>query len=101
MPAHSSLFVCLFSYVKTEIHVFFFSLSFAKHTLVKMTILSILDYDDVIHRSAIGFVTGAPFNTHHCKLYSLINWPSLHSHRLIHWYQFIYKTIIGQIPSYL
>lgn len=88
----------------------------AKHTLVKMTILPILDYGDIIYRSAskallnkldviyhtaIRFVTGVPFNTHQCNLYSLVNWPSLHSCRLIHWYHFIYKTITGNTPSYL
>lgn len=88
----------------------------AKHTLVKMTILPILDYADIIYRiapknllnkldviyhTAIRFVTGAPFNTHHCDLYSQIEWPSLHTRRQIHWYQFIYKSIIGKTPPYL
>lgn len=81
-----------------------------------MTVLPIIDYGDIIYRSAskillhkldviyhtcIRFVTSAPFNTHHCNLYSLVNWPSLHSRRLLHWYHFIYKTIIGKTPHYL
>ena len=56
-----------------------------KHTLVKLTILPILDFDDVIYKivpntllgkldavyhSAIRFVTKAPYTTHHCDLYA-------------------------------
>ncbi|XDV45360.1 hypothetical protein PO909_013474, partial [Leuciscus waleckii] len=55
-----------------------------KCTLVKMTVLPILDYGDIIYRmapntalkkldtiyhSAIRFVTNAPFHTHHCDLF--------------------------------
>ena len=65
----------------------------AKHTLAKWTILPILDFGDVIYKiapntllskldvvyhSAIRFVTKAPYTTHHCDLYALIGWPSLH-----------------------
>uniref|UniRef100_A0A8C7RC26 Reverse transcriptase domain-containing protein n=1 Tax=Oncorhynchus mykiss TaxID=8022 RepID=A0A8C7RC26_ONCMY len=65
----------------------------AKHTLVKLTILPILDFGDVIYKiasntllnkldavyhSAIRFVTKAPYTTHHCDLYALVGWPSLH-----------------------
>ena len=61
----------------------------AKHTLVKLTILSILDYGDVIYKipsitllskldvvyhSANRFVTKAPYTTHHCDLYALVGW---------------------------
>jgi hypothetical protein len=88
----------------------------AKLTLVKMTVLPILDFGDVIYRSAstsilkrldvvynsaIRFVTNAPFNTHHCDLYALVGWPSLHTRRLIHWYHFIYKSILRKTPPYL
>ena len=63
----------------------------AKHTLVKLTILPILDLGDVIYKiasntllsklvavyhSAIRFVTKAPYTTHHCDLYALVGWPS-------------------------
>ena len=76
----------------------------AKHTLVKLTILPILDFGDVIYKiasnpllnklaavyhSAIRFVTKAPFPTHHCDLYALGGWPSLHIHRKTHWLQVI------------
>ena len=70
----------------------------AKHTLVKLTILSILDNviykiasntlhskPDAVYHSAIRFVTKAPYTTHHCDLYALIGWPSLHIRRQTHW----------------
>ena len=61
--------------------------------LPNMSILPILDFGDVIykiasntllskldavHHSAIRFVTKAPYTTHHCDLYALVVWPSLH-----------------------
>ena len=82
----------------------------AKHTLVKLTILLILDFSDVIYNiasntqlsqldavyhSAICFITKAPYITHHCDLYALIAWPSLHIHRQTHWLQVIYKSLLG------
>lgn len=88
----------------------------AKQALVKMTIIPMLDFSDVVYRtasnsllkkldvvyhSAIRFITKAPYNTHHCTLYSLVGWPSLHNRRLNHWYQLIYKSILGKTPSYL
>ena len=72
----------------------------AKLTLVKMTILPIVDYGDtiykmasktalhkmdVLHHSAIRFATNAPFNTHHCELFKLVDWPFLQTRRLRHW----------------
>uniref|UniRef100_A0A8K9X3J7 Reverse transcriptase domain-containing protein n=1 Tax=Oncorhynchus mykiss TaxID=8022 RepID=A0A8K9X3J7_ONCMY len=88
----------------------------AKHTLVKLTIPPILDFSDVIykiasktllnkldavHHSAIRFVTKAPYTTHHCDLYALIGWPSLHTRRQTYWLQVIYKTLLGKVPPYL
>lgn len=88
----------------------------AKQLLVKATILPILDYGDIVYRSAsntllnkldviyhsaIRFVTGAPYKTHHCKLYSLVKWPSLQTRRKLHWLLFIYKSLIGKLPNYL
>lgn len=88
----------------------------AKLTLVQMTILPMFDYGDVIYRSAckgalqkldvlyhsaIRFATNAPFKTHHCTLYSSVNWPSLHTRRNIHWFMLIYKTLLGLSPPYL
>jgi len=88
----------------------------AKHSLVKLTILPIFDFGDVIYKmasktllgkldviyhSAIRFVTKAPYTTHHCNLYSLICWPSLYTCRRIHWLQLIYKSLLGIFPPYL
>ena len=74
----------------------------AKLTLVKLTILLILDFGDVIYKiasntvlstldavyhSAINFVTKAPYNTPHCDLYALVGWTSLHICRQTLWLQ--------------
>ena len=81
-----------------------------------MTILPMLDYRDVIYRSAgkgalerldvlyhsaIRFATNAPYRTHHCTLYSSVNWSSLYTHRKTHWLMLIYKTLFGLTPPYL
>jgi hypothetical protein len=86
-----------------------------KHTLVKLTILLILDFGDVVYKiasntllskldvvyhSAIRFVTKAPY-TIHCDLYALIGWPSLHILRQTHWRQVIYKSLLGKAPPYV
>uniref|UniRef100_A0A674EUZ9 Vitamin K-dependent protein C n=1 Tax=Salmo trutta TaxID=8032 RepID=A0A674EUZ9_SALTR len=58
----------------------------AKLTLVKLTILPILNFYkiasntllskvDAVYHSAIRFVTKAPYTTHHCDLYALVGWP--------------------------
>ena len=76
-----------------------------KHTLVKLTILQILDFGDVIYKiasntllskldvvdhSVFCFVTKAPNTTHNCDLYALIGWPSLHICRQTHWLQVVF-----------
>ena len=81
-----------------------------------MTVLPILDYGDIIyrtasetalkkldtlHHSAIRFATNAPFRTHHCNLYELVDWPSLKTRRSLHWHHFIYKSVLGMTPHYL
>uniref|UniRef100_A0A4W5JED3 Reverse transcriptase domain-containing protein n=1 Tax=Hucho hucho TaxID=62062 RepID=A0A4W5JED3_9TELE len=86
----------------------------AKHTLVKLTILPILDFSDVIYKiasntllseldavyhSAIRFVTKTPYTTHHCDLYA--GWSLLHIHRQTHWLQVIYKSLLGKAQPYL
>ncbi|XP_052318847.1 thioredoxin domain-containing protein 12 isoform X23 [Oncorhynchus keta] len=54
-----------------------------------------------VYHSAIRFVTKAPYTTHHCDLYALVGWPSLHTRRQTHWLQVIYKSLLGKAPSYL
>ena len=53
------------------------------------------------YHSAIRFVTNAPYTTHHCDLYTLVGWPSLHIRRQTHWLQVIYKLLLGKDPPYL
>ena len=64
----------------------------AKHTLVKLTILPILDFGDVIYKIASNLAIWmqsitvpsvlSPKPTHHCDLYALVGWPRLIS---AHW----------------
>ena len=84
--------------------------------VIEAVFLSVLDYGDVVYRnasasvlrpldivyhSALRFVTGANYNTHHCALYDLVAWPSLSQRRDIHWFLFIFKTLSGKHPQYL
>ena len=50
--------------------------------------------------SAIRFVTKARYTSHHCDLYALVGWPSLHIPRQTHWLQVIYKSLLGKAPAY-
>lgn len=72
----------------------------AQNILVKMTILSILDYcasknllsnPDTIYHTAI-FVWTLIAVTYN----SLVNWPSLYTRRQFHWYQYIYKLSLAK-----
>jgi hypothetical protein len=88
----------------------------AKHTLVKLTILPILDFGDfnyktasntllrnldAVYHSAIRFVSKSPYTTHHCELYALVGWPSLHIRSQTHWLQDIHKSMLGKALSQL
>jgi hypothetical protein len=88
----------------------------AKYILIKLNILLILDFCDVIYKiasitllskldavyhSAIHFATKAPYTTHHCNLYALAGWSSLHIRRQTHWLQVIYKSLLCKAPPYL
>ena len=87
-----------------------------RRRLVLGTFLPVLDYGDILYRHAPGAVLGkldAVYHgalryitnlrplTHRCALYMRVGWPSLTQCRLSHWYVFIYKAILGQLPSYL
>jgi hypothetical protein len=76
----------------------------AKHTLVKLTILPILDFGEVIYKiasntllnkldavyhSAIRFVAKATYTTHYCDLAP--------GHQT-HWLQVINNTLLGKVP---
>ena len=68
------------------------------------SILPMLDYGDrlagkgalkrldVLYHLAIRFATNAAYRTHHCTLYSSVNWSSLYIRRKTHWLMLIYKT---------
>ena len=88
----------------------------AKISLIQMTILLMLNYGDIIYRSAgkgalerldllyhsaIRFATNAPYRTHHCTLYSSVNWSSLYTRLKTDWLMLIYKTLLGLTPPYL
>ena len=60
-----------------------------------------LEQLDVLYHSAIRFATNAPYRTHHCTLYSSVNWSSLYTRRKTHWLMLIYKTLLGLTPPYL
>ena len=44
---------------------------------------------DILYQSAIRFATNAPYRTHHCTLYSSVNWSSLYTRRKTHWLMLI------------
>lgn len=88
----------------------------ARKELVAVTFVSVLDYGDIlymhaaksvlrsldaVYHSALRFITGANYTTHHCNLYSLSGRHPLAVRRQLHWFIFIYKAVIGLLPSYL
>lgn len=83
---------------------------------MESTFLPILDYGDVFYRnttkallksvdsvyhSALRFITNSKYHTHHCALYEMVGWPSLHIRRHKHWLILVYKALVGQLPQYL
>lgn len=88
----------------------------ARKELVTSTFVSVLDYGDIlymhasksmlrsldsVYHSALRFITGAKYSTHHCDLYSISGCHPLSVRRQLHWLTFIYKAVIGLLPSYL
>ena len=84
--------------------------------IVQSTILSVLDYGDIVYmyaapstlklldsvyHSAIRFVTGDAFRTHHCNLYKNVGWSPLADRREKHCLLFVYKALVGKLPNYL
>ena len=78
--------------------------------------MPIIDYGDIlymhatdstlrplntIYHSALRFITGAGFRTHHCELYTSLEWSSLAQRRKQHSILFTYKALIGKLPFYL
>lgn len=56
---------------------------------------------DALYHGALRFITGCRFSTHHCDLYKMVGWSPLNIRRQKYWYLFIYKAILGYLPSYL
>lgn len=88
----------------------------ARKYLVSATFLPLLDYGDILYmnapthylkkldivfHSALRFITGCSYQTHHCILYEKAELPSLHTRRGFNWYCFIYKSICSLNPHYL
>ena len=88
----------------------------AKKRLVAATFLSVLDYGDLLYMNAsakclhmvdtafhasLRFITNCKPLKHHCELYSRVGWSALATRRLSHWYTFIYKALLGLLPSYI
>ena len=88
----------------------------SRKRVIEAVFLSVLDYGDVIYRhaaastlkqldsvyhSALRFITGDSYDTHHCMLYSKVGWPSLSTRRNHRWYLFIHKAISGKLPPYI
>ena len=84
--------------------------------VVEAVLLSVIDYGDVIYRhaaasvlkpldsvyhSALRFITGDGYRTHHCVLYEKVGWPSLEERRNKHWLLFIFKALSGKLPPYI
>jgi hypothetical protein len=69
--------------------------------IYKIAFNTLLSKLDAVYHSAICFVTKAPYTTHHCDLYALVGWPSLHINLQTHWLQVIYKSLLGKAPPYL
>ncbi len=83
---------------------------------MEATLLSVLDYSDVIYRhapisnlkhldavyhSALRFITYDPYGTHHCVLYQKVGWPSLSVRPDEHFYLSIYKGLLQKLPPHL
>ena len=56
---------------------------------------------DAIYHCALRFITGANFRTHHCTLYTSVDWTSLTLRRKQHFTLFTYKALLGMLPPYL
>ena len=54
-----------------------------------------------VFHSALRFITGDAYDTHHCVLYGKAGWSSLKERREAHWQIFIYKALSGRFPHYL
>ena len=99
---------------KLKLNLFFCFRNKASFPL--MAFLSVIDYGDLlymhatssilqrldsVYHASMRFITNAKPLTHHCTLYQMVGWTSLHMRRKIHLYVFIYKSLLGQLPLYI
>lgn len=56
---------------------------------------------DYVYHASLRFITNCRALTHYCELYFRVGWHSLSSRRLGYWYTFIYKALLGLLPSYI
>lgn len=90
-----------------------FSLNSRKQ-IVQSTFLPVLHYGDIIYwnaaattlkpldavyHSALHFITGDSFNTHHYILCQKVGWSSLKSRRSLHYSIFVYKALLYTLPN--
>ena len=88
----------------------------SKKAIIEATFLSVLDYGDIIYRSAapsllkqldtvyhsaLRWITGDDYGTHHCTLYVNAGLSSLSERRDKHWHLFLYKALAGMLPTYI
>ena len=82
--------------------------------IVQSIFLSVLDYGNTMHasaatlksldsvyHSALRLINGDSFRTHHCILYQKAGWQSLAVRREKHCILFIYKALLGKLPTYI
>lgn len=55
---------------------------------------------DSVYHEALRFIIGCK-PQHTTPLYLLVNWSSVTSCKMAHWFHFIYKSVSGSLPSYL
>jgi hypothetical protein len=83
-------------------------LAVERKKIIQSTYLSVLDYGDIIYQSeaatnfkplgaiyhsALRFVTGESFDTHHCILYQKFGWTSLTTLRSLHYSLSVYMAL--------
>ena len=56
---------------------------------------------DTVYHSALRFITGESYSTHHCSLSETVGWPFLAKRRTRNWYQCIFKAIDGKLPPHI
>ena len=84
--------------------------------IISQVLLPIIDYADIVymnttetilkplntlHNSLCRFVLRCPYRTHHCSLYSTLDWLQPKARRQFHWFQLLFKCVHLNSPPYL